>query len=305
MFISMVITGVIVLFIIGALLHLYLISRRTMVSNRKLLLELKKREEKLQQVYKELETQYEQLQAEQALSTKVNFTNTKLLRIMAHDVKGPLKFLVNLSELLHNQYHNLPQEEVEDSLGIISKSGSDICHLVESMLQWTKIQSEDLVVNKSQFSLQQLVDEKMEIFEPNAKEKEISISNNIPAEVCVMADKNMLGMVFHNLLSNAVKFTGRGGDIAVNVKEHQSGRMTVSVADNGVGMNDESLEKLMNRDQHYTTAGTEAEPGTGLGMMVAQEMLGYHDTEISAVSNLGQGSSFSFNLEIEKQKTPL
>ena len=72
----------------------------------------------------------------------------------------------------------------------------------------------------------------------------------------------------------------------------------VAVSDTGIGMTVLEVEKLVNKNIHHTTSGTSEEPGSGLGMMVAQEMIGYHDSRIFVESIVGQGTTFSFVLQL-------
>ena len=105
----------------------------------------------------------------------------------------------------------------------------------------------------------------------------------------------MISTILRNLISNAIKFTNPGGTIVISTEQKQN-LLIVSVADNGVGIRKEALEKLFRIEESYSTAGTQNEEGTGLGLLLCKEYVEKHGGKIRAESELNKGSKFSFTL---------
>ena len=289
----------ITLALVLAVIYSYWVRReRLLVKHGDLIRELQLKERKLNELYSVQEERNTSLETSKTKLEKVNFTNNKLLSIMAHDVKGPLKFMANLALLMKNNYSLLSEEERLENLDIISTTGNKVFELVQNMLQWTKIQSETLVMQKDPVHLMSLVQEKIDLFRSGAKGKEIHLLNDVEDAIYVWGDVTMLGLIFQNLISNAIKFTRKGGTVRIFTTYELEDVVEVAVSDTGIGMTVLEVEKLTNKNIHHTTSGTSEEPGSGLGMMVAQEMIGYHESRIFVDSTIGVGTRFTFVLQL-------
>jgi two-component system sensor histidine kinase/response regulator len=263
-----------------------------------LITELQLKEQKLNEIYTLQEEKNTSLQASQEKLEKVNFTNSKLLSIMAHDVKGPLKFMVNLSSLLNKNIHEMEDEEKKEYLEVISTTGGKVFDLVQNMLEWTRMQTLEIKKQNDPVNLHDLVQEKIDLFNSGAKSKEISLINDIEDDIFVWADINMLGLVFQNLISNSIKFTRQNGSVRVFTTYQIDDIVEVALEDTGIGMSVLDVERLLDKNVHHTTSGTQEEAGSGLGMMVAQEMVMRHESRIFVESSKGKGTKFTFVLQL-------
>ena len=145
------------------------------------------------------------------------------------------------------------------------------------------------------FSLSTLVSQNIELLKGNAGLKNIFLQNNIGKDINVTADKNMIDTVLRNLLTNAVKFTGIDGKVCIDARVFEK-TIEVSVADNGVGIMPEIMDKLFRIDQSFSTTGTNGEVGTGLGLIICKEFIEKHGGQIKTESFPGGGTKFSFTL---------
>ena len=105
----------------------------------------------------------------------------------------------------------------------------------------------------------------------------------------------MIETVLRNIISNAIKFTPKKGVISINTKEMENEHL-ISVIDSGVGISKDDLEKLFQLDKSYTTAGTNDESGTGLGLILCKDFIDYHNGKIWAESEVGVGTNMRFCL---------
>jgi signal transduction histidine kinase len=131
----------------------------------------------------------------------------------------------------------------------------------------------------------------------NCIKKNITMINQINTNTFVYADTNMIQSVVQNLVSNAIKFTTAGGQITVS-SENKGTMIEIAVADTGVGMKDEDLEKIFRIDAHHTTLGTAQEKGTGLGLLLCKDLIERHSGSIWVESIYGKGTTFRLTIPL-------
>ena len=125
--------------------------------------------------------------------------------------------------------------------------------------------------------------------------------SEIPEDVIVNADRNLLSTILRNLINNAVKYTPNGGQVRVYCEQNKS-EITISVKDTGIGMSENQLENLFKLDSNVTMPGTSEEKGTGLGLILCREFVDMHKGKIWATSTQKEGSTFSFTLPIKVKR---
>jgi signal transduction histidine kinase len=135
----------------------------------------------------------------------------------------------------------------------------------------------------------------MNIISVNASTKDIKIDIKVDDNLYVYSDENMLSSVIQNLISNAVKFTNVGGKVLIKTLS-QNDIVEVSIKDNGVGIDEEKLENLFKIDHASSSKGTSNEKGTGLGLIIAKELIEKQGGTLKVDSAVGKGSTFIFTL---------
>jgi len=129
------------------------------------------------------------------------------------------------------------------------------------------------------------------MIEPIANKKNISLHHDIPEDIVLELDHNMMRSVFQNLISNAIKFTREGGEIRVSARR-DGNKVIAKVQDSGIGISDENLKKLFVDEGQLTTRGTNDEKGSGLGLLLVKDFIQRNKGSISAESKVGQGTTF-------------
>ena len=114
-----------------------------------------------------------------------------------------------------------------------------------------------------------------------------------------MADENNIKIILRNLISNAIKFTGNEGQITLAANT-DADKLTISIEDTGIGMTMAEIEKLFSSDTHFSQSGTLGEKGTGLGLLLCQELIALNGGKLAANSVPGEGSEFYFSLRLAK-----
>jgi PAS domain S-box-containing protein len=232
---------------------------------------------------------------------QANATKDKFFSIIAHDLKNPFITILGFSELLLSDYSELTDEEKIYYLQEMKKTSENSHALLQNLLQWSRSQTGFIEFHPQPVSLSEVVNQNFELLQATAEKKEISLTSNVKEGLEVFADADMLNTIIRNLISNAIKFTPRGGVISVSAVE-SDGRVNVSVIDTGLGMNQDTIEKLFRIDVSHSSLGTEKETGSGLGLMLCREFVKKNGGDIWVESKLNTGSKFTFSVPSVKKE---
>jgi signal transduction histidine kinase len=228
---------------------------------------------------------------------KVNIDKDRFISILGHDLKGPFNNILGFSEILKEDVRKLKTNEIEEIAGNINKSAKITNKLLEDILIWARTQQGSIPFSPRNLSLSAMCRNVLEVHNPSANAKNITIYNSASDNLNVYADPDMLKTILLNLISNSIKFTNTGGKITINVEE-LSENITISVSDTGIGIPPENLAKLFDISEVMTTKGTAYETGTGLGLLLCKEFVEKHGGKIWVESEVGQGSEFKFTLPV-------
>ena len=204
---------------------------------------------------------------------------------------------MGLSEILIENVKNNEYEEVKKFLDVINLSTKNTLILLDNLLNWARSQTGQIFFKSEKLVLSAIIKEVIELLDPIAKNKDISLNYFQLEEIIVFADLNMIHMIIRNLISNAIKFTNLNGEI--NVYASSKGKfIEIAVSDNGVGMNEETQNKLFKLGTNKSTNGTAKEKGSGLGLILCKEFVEKQNGNIWVESELGKGSVFKFSLPL-------
>ena len=150
----------------------------------------------------------------------------------------------------------------------------------------------------SSFLLLPKILENLSVVSTEALKKDIKIIYNIPEDLTVMADDNMLEGILRNLVSNAVKFTENGGSITVCAVLLANYLVEIAITDTGIGMSQNMMDNLFRLDKKTNRKGTNGELSTGLGLIICRDFIEKHGGKLNIESEVGKGSTFRFALPI-------
>jgi signal transduction histidine kinase len=251
-------------------------------------------------VFIELHQQRQALQKANLTLTRLNADKDKFFSIIAHDLRGPFNALLGNAQLLAAKPESLKPDELQEMSQSIYRSAKAVYQLLDSLLIWAQLQQVGgMQCQPEPIELKGLTEETLAVFEQTAFQKEIVLSSTIPANYWVQADRLMLETIIRNLVGNALKFTPRGGRVTVTGKnglEGQAGWVKVSVQDTGVGMSQADITRLFRLGTGQSTPGTEKEKGSGLGLIICQEMVERNGGQIWVKSEVGQGTTVEFTM---------
>jgi signal transduction histidine kinase len=247
-------------------------------------------------------TQAELMEHEQRLSQ----ARKETVEVVAHDLKNPLGSIKMSLEILKNS-PSISQLSIElrEVLNIVDRSTHSMENLITNLLDHSKIESGNLILEDEACDLADLLEQQALLFAPHAVKKRISLELEVPNDaVVVQCDALRIEQVISNLLGNALKFTPEGG--RVRIKFETSGeRAIVAVEDNGPGLKPHEIPRLFDR---FWQARATAHHGTGLGLAITKAIVEAHQGAISVEVGPGGGSRFVFWVPIRRQnstgKTP-
>ncbi|MCS7019962.1 MAG: HAMP domain-containing sensor histidine kinase, partial [Cytophagales bacterium] len=225
---------------------------------------------------------------------ELNDFKNRLFLMIAHDLRSPMAALKTTIDVLNPDI--LKGEELERIRQELQRQFNATDETLQELLAWTRSQMEGEVLRPVGINLQDAVRQITEFLGNVAQAKNISVRNEVPPDIKVRADANHLSAIMRNLIANAIKFTLPNG--AVTVKAAVANQMVeIAVEDTGIGMSQERLQRLFNGERFFSH-GTAGEKGTGLGLIMVQNMVAKNGGSIRAESQEGKGSIFYFTLPL-------
>lgn len=230
-----------------------------------------------------------ELQLQELLVTK-----DKLFSIISHDLRGPIGSFMQIIELLTSDIQVNPDMQA-NLLNELKDMSKNTFYLLENLLNWSRSQRSEIVYNPRSIIINELIHENIALLSGAAGQKSIHIQFEAHTNFIAYADYDMINLVIRNLLSNAIKFTQTGGLVSINISE-QDGLIKTEIADNGVGMSQEMVDKLLTDNQFHSTYGTSNEKGSGLGLVLCKDFVQRNGGSLSVESILEKGSKFIFTV---------
>jgi signal transduction histidine kinase len=223
------------------------------------------------------------------------YTRDKMMSMLSHDLRSPIASIHAGMELFESLSVDA-ETQAKLFTQMKSRTGQTLA-LMDTLLLWSRSQNRSIIYREESIAIAQIEQFVKSVCYLFANEKQIHFKHDFQAtsEAMVHGDRDMIEAIFRNLISNAIKFTNSGGTVTIGARE--SGKNWLfSVSDNGKGMSQRDIEKIMG-GVSFTTSGTEEEKGHGLGMQLVQGFIHKHNSHLEIRSELKQGTTFSFQLQ--------
>ena len=233
--------------------------------------------------------------AEQAAKAKSQF-----LSVMSHELRTPLNAVIGITHLL---LQSQPREDQQEDLRTLQFSGESLLHIINDILDFTKLDSGKIELSAIDFNLRELTQSLYQSFSYKAREKNIvfDVEYDDRMPFFVKGDNFRLSQVLNNLISNAIKFTHEGF-VKLKVEMVESKGMhfitRFSVIDSGIGIPEEKQEKIFEQFTQADSDTTRLYGGTGLGLSISGRLVELMGSSILVSSTPGKGSSFTFTLDL-------
>ncbi len=241
-------------------------------------------------------------QLEKKKLEELNKLKTKFISNVSHDLRTPLTAIrFSVDNMLSGVCGDLTDES-RRCLQMIKESSLHFSRMIENLLVLSTSESGKIILNREILPLDLVLEEACQMVTPLAEKKGIALVKEKSEDITVYADGHCLLQILLNLLDNAVKYTGPGGKVTLSSKRIDNEKLVeVAITDNGVGISPENLEKIFERFQKVTPAGTVGERGLGIGLDIVKNLVHLHGGEIkveSPVPETGSGAKFSFTLPL-------
>lgn len=222
-------------------------------------------------------------------------TQEKMFSIIAHDLTGPFNTILGFTSELANNFDTYNKKDLIKFSRIINESSKNTYNLLSNLLHWSRTKLGRIEIVKIEVDLFPIVDQNVKLLSPSAQNKEITIKNEIGIDAKIFADGSTIDIVIRNLITNAIKFTPRNGTITISL--FLNDKVTqINIEDTGIGIKPEVLDNIFKESNAKSTLGTENEKGTGLGLIVCNELVLLNNGTISVESELNKGSKFTISL---------
>jgi signal transduction histidine kinase len=258
--------------------------------------ELEEKRELLERLNTKLEESNRELNEANASLRELSAMKEEFLALTTHDLRSPLTVISGVINFFTSGRLGDMTPEQKNMVAMMERNTQNLIELVNDLLDASKLESGTMRLDAATIELRGLVGEMKEQMQPLAREKEISLEEDVPEDLPPLrADRAKLRRVLVNLVSNALKFTPKGGRVRLGAAR-EGGFVRVSVSDTGVGIPREDLHDIFDKYAQARSRATRSEKGTGLGLYITRQLVELHGGKISVQSEVGKGSTFSFTI---------
>ena len=229
----------------------------------------------------------------------LNRSKDRIFSVVAHDLRNPVAAVTGFSELLYENFGEFTADTQKEYLLQIVQGTQRIQNLLENLLVWARSQMKAIKYEPETLRVKVVLDECARQLKANLDHKKVSCQVEVDKQCIVYADKAMIHTVFRNLIINAIKFSFPGGRVWISSKVTSNG-CSISVSDEGIGIQPEIQEKLFDSTEGISSLGTSGEAGSGLGLIICKEFLEQNSGTLSVESQPGNGATFVVTLPVQQ-----
>lgn len=238
------------------------------------------------------------------LAEDANRAKDHFISNISHELRTPVAIIVSATQLLRLKikYENSEKNSAFDRLNIIDKNCYRLMRLINNIIDIAKVDANFMKLNLKNLNAIEILEDLVMSVIPYAENKNINIIFDTQEEEVIMAlDKEKIERIVLNLLSNAIKFSKEGGDIFINTYIEDK-NLVFYVADNGIGIEKENLDKIFERFIQVDNTMTRKNEGSGIGLSLVKSFVKLHNGEIYVESKPKHGSKFTVKLPIKLVK---
>lgn len=243
----------------------------------------------------EYQTRYA-IQEEAKLLKQVDNLKQNFISLMSHDLKTPVAKIAGIADILRLQYDNAPQQR--QLLDNIVQATKELNSFITSILDLTKIESQNLTLKKESKDINKVIEGIVEKLRFEAEANQMELTMELAPLYPIQVDSVLMNRVVSNLVENALKYAGTGKTISIKTWDDPQW-VYIAIADNGVGIKPDDLTNIFDKFYRVKNDSTHAIKGSGLGLYLVKYFIELHSGTISAASELGVGTTFTVKLKNE------
>lgn len=230
---------------------------------------------------------------------QLNATKDQLFSIISHDLRGPVGKLKQLLDIYIDDPGIFDKTTWDQVFHDMRRSTDSLFQLLENLLSWARAQQGNTNVNYEAIPLDPLVADVFAVLKLLANDKKITLESNIQVNGPLLTDRHTLSTILRNLVHNALKFTMPGGKITVTANETVTD-LWIEVRDTGVGMSEETLKRIFEKNERLSTYGTGKERGQGIGLGLCKDLAETLGAHLEAESQVGNGTRIRLHLPTQE-----
>ncbi|MBU2898986.1 ATP-binding protein [Vibrio hepatarius] len=250
---------------------------------------------------KKLEKSYKDLKTARCKADEANDSKSRFLASMSHEIRTPMNGVLGILDILEES-KLLPEQR--KLVNTATESGRFLLSVINDILDFTRMESNTLILDHKPFQFRRCVESIVEIFLPAARARSLELSCTVDGSVpsYVFGDENRVKQVLHNLIGNAIKFT-KGGSVTVQIEAKSlnvgKSEITCKVIDTGIGINRNAMDYLFEEFTMADQTYSRSHEGSGLGLAICKRLCKLMDGHIKVESTPSIGSTFSFSITLE------
>jgi len=245
--------------------------------------------------YRSLRKKTTEIESQKSELETLNNTKDTLFQIIGHDLKKPTIGFRNVSKNINYLVEKGDFDRLKKLGEEVDQDAKSLYNLTDNLLAWALVQKDAVNLKPTVVNASEIANANLELFANLAKQKNITLHNDIDGQCQVNVDRNALDTVIRNLIDNAIKFTHNGGKVTLRSKE-TDGMQRIYIEDTGIGMSNEAVERIMNKSQNASSDGTNGEKGSGLGLQLVKDLVNKSQGQFLINNKSGKGLVISLDL---------
>lgn len=226
---------------------------------------------------------------------EMNTSKDRLFSLISHDLRAPFNSLLGFAEILRSEFDNLTHKDIKEYINVINDSSNTLFEMTTNLLHYSRLQLNKYDYIPKKVLLKDIIYEAVDTLKFRIQKKKIYIKVELKESYNLVADEEMLLMVFKNLISNSIKFSNKASTVKIFAEEttddiNDTTTVQISITDEGIGISQEN-QYLIDSNVMFSTQGTDREPGSGLGLLLSKKYVDLMKGRFEIISFEGQGTT--------------
>jgi signal transduction histidine kinase len=223
----------------------------------------------------------------------MNRSKDSLFSLISHDLRAPFNSLLGFTEILTTEFETLTHRDIKEYINVINDSSRTLYAMTNNLLHYSRLQLNKFDFMPEKILLDELINSAIDLLKFKIRKKDILIKAEVNKDYRIVGDIEMLRITFENLISNSIKYSRNGSVVKIFAEDitSESGEQSavqISITDEGVGISEENQRKIMNGEM-LSIPGTNKEPGSGLGLLLARKYISLNRGKFEIISKEGEG----------------
>jgi len=234
----------------------------------------------------------------------MNRSKDRLFSLISHDLRAPFNSLLGFTEILTTEFDTLTHRDIKEYINVINDSSRTLYAMTNNLLHYSRLQLNKFDFLPEKILLGELINSAIDLLKFKIRKKDILIKAEVNKEYRIVGDVEMLRITFENLISNSIKYSKKGSVVRVlaeriTSENGETSAIQISISDEGVGLSDVNQKKILNGEM-FSTLGTDKEPGSGLGLLLAQKYISLNRGKFEIISKEGEGATVLITFPVIK-----